>query len=443
MRDQAISLSAFSDRLTALGVGDDCQPVVACSGGPDSMALAILTDRWLQRFGRRAEVLIVNHGLRPEAGAEARQVASVLQQVGIAATVLDHTGARPQRDLQAAARAIRFGLMQDWMAAHGRRDLLLAHHQDDQAETVMLRLARGSGVDGLSAMSALTERDGIRLIRPLLGFPKSCLVATVEQAGLPYVTDPSNRDAGFARVRMRGLQAALAAEGMTPARLAATAERMARARDALNAARDAFLVAHVATHSAGYVTFDCRPFADLPSEIGLRVLSHMVRVIGANLYPPREAHLVAAFRAIVDGALKGGRTLAGTRILPWRGKILICREKAAMAAAVPLSPRLLWDDRYACQFDALGQGGAAHYAVGPLGVPRSECFPGAVSVRLGALPGAVRPTLPALWSGDDIVAVPHLGYAVGQGDVVGSIAFRGVSDAWGADIRQRLPFSNR
>src|SRR5271170_7691992 len=172
---------------------------VAVSGGADSLALALLADRWARGCGGTLTALTVDHRLRPESGEEAAQVGRWLAGRGIAHRVLEWADARGGADLQARARTARHGLLQGWCAGAGVLHLLLAHHQDDQAETVLLRLGRGSGVDGLGAMAPVAYGRACRLVRPLLDLAKTRLVATCRLFDQPFVDDPSNRDPGFAR----------------------------------------------------------------------------------------------------------------------------------------------------------------------------------------------------------------------------------------------------
>ena len=447
MADGPIAEDEFDTALNALAFPGDADIVVACSGGPDSMALAILAQRWAQARGRRAIAVVVDHGLRQEASEEAETVGNRLRDLGLATTVLHYDGAKPGRDIQAAAREIRYRLIGSWLAGQGEKDiprLLLAHHQEDQAETLLLRLARGSGVDGLSAMSPVSMRDGLTLFRPLLSFPKARLAATVRARGIETVDDPSNRNADFARVRMRGLQDVLAAEGLTPTRLAATAARMARARDSLNAARDDFLMHHATARREGFLTFPVDAFAGLTEEIALRVLSEAVRVLGGRTYPPREVQIAAAHAAILDDTLKGGRTLAGARVRIWRGEILICREAGTVSDGIPIEPlgtsRVTnWDGRFDIQLAPSNLNGLE---IGALGADGVTTLRRAGVEPVEALPGPVRAGLPALRDRGRIVCVPHLNYTANGVDLSGEIAFRPVSSAWGEDFRGALAFSN-
>ncbi|HVZ00121.1 MAG TPA: tRNA lysidine(34) synthetase TilS, partial [Dongiaceae bacterium] len=178
---------------------------VAVSGGPDSMALALLLDEWAGHRGGRVEAISVDHGLRPESAAEAEQVGRWLAARRVTRhTILRWTGGKPEAGLQAAARAARYRLLTEHCRAEGILHLCLAHHLDDQVETRAMRAARQSGPAGLAGMSAVRDWSGVRLLRPLLGITKHALQATLVARGQDWIEDPSNRNPAFERVRWRG-----------------------------------------------------------------------------------------------------------------------------------------------------------------------------------------------------------------------------------------------
>src|SRR5262245_45128501 len=224
---------------------------LAVSGGSDSVAMMVLFADWLDQGGDigRHTVLTVDHHLRPTSGAEARRVADRAIALGFRHVVLDWQDLKPPTGLQAAARDARYRLMREYLAAHGMRTLLVGHTRDDQAETLLMRLARGSGLDGLAAMASardleLPEECGpLRVVRPLLGFSKARLRATLEERGIAWMEDPSNAEPTFERTRWRAACSDLQALGLSSAMLALSARRLERARAALEALTDAQCVA--------------------------------------------------------------------------------------------------------------------------------------------------------------------------------------------------------
>src|SRR5205085_2119324 len=209
--------------------------VLAVSGGPDSIALMWLAARWRRALARgpRLVAVTVDHGLRPEAAREARDVKRLARALEVPHRTLRWTGIKPRTGLPAAARAARYRLLAQAARAHGATHILTAHTRDDQAETLLMRMARGSGLAGLAAMARQSEREGVVLARPFLQISKSQLVATLTKAKLGFAVDPSNRDLNFARPRFRALMPALAAEGCDSRNLARLASRLARANAAL------------------------------------------------------------------------------------------------------------------------------------------------------------------------------------------------------------------
>jgi tRNA(Ile)-lysidine synthase len=390
---------------------------VAVSGGADSLALTLLADRWARARGGSITALTVDHRLRADSSTEADSVGETLRRRGIAHEILVWRGPYPSQDLQAAARTARYRLLGTWCRGRGVLHLLTAHHQDDQAETLLLRLGRGSGLAGLAGMAPLVEAGHWRLLRPLLDLPAARLRATLRDLGQDWIEDPSNRNLAFARARLRAQGAALVEAGLSPPRLAETCRHLARARIALERLTERALAAAVLLHPAGFALVDPAPLAAAGEEIGLRALAALIATIGGEAYPPRFERLERLAGAVLAGSLRGGRTLGGCRILPYRGRVLILREFAATAAPVELLEQgeLLWDNR----FLAWRRGGVAvvpGLRIGALGVEGAASMralvPAAIA-RGGAahhLPGIVRPSLPAFWQDGTLLAVPHLGW---------------------------------
>ncbi len=200
----------FADCMAALAPYEPA-PVLAMgvSGGGDSMALLCLADFWARPQGGRVIALTVDHQLRVESAAEAKQVAQWCQALGIEHHILNWAGNKPTTAIQANARQVRYDLLETFCRQQHILHLLTAHHQDDQAETVFLRFIKGSSLIGLAGMQAVNYRDHLRLLRPLLTIPKSRLLKTCYEFGQPYIEDPSNDNLRFTRVRIRKILAEL------------------------------------------------------------------------------------------------------------------------------------------------------------------------------------------------------------------------------------------
>ena len=308
---------------------------VAVSGGPDSLCLAFLIQRWSEGLGGRTVGLIVDHGLRDESHDEARAVAHQLRALGVSTQVLSWTGDKPRRNVQATARDARYALLLDWCRAHRVIHLALGHHAADQAETHLLRLRAGSGADGLAGMAPISERGGTRIIRPFLDLPSERLRATLTTAGLSWVDDPSNRDLRYARAQLR--QEICAAENVS--RLCAEAERYAKARKARDHRIAELLANSLKLFPAGHAILNTGLLGDMDPADGRHCLARIVSCIGARAYPPRTARLEGLRRSLVETGVKGGRTLGGCEFLRLDpGAWLVCREASTATDVLSLSP---------------------------------------------------------------------------------------------------------
>ncbi len=292
--------------------------VIAASGGPDSTALLLLVARWAKRLKTSPKLLAVtiDHGLRPEAAAEAAAVKRLARQLGVQHRTLAWRGTKPKTGLQKAARLARYRLLMEAAARARCAHVLTAHTLDDQAETVLFRLARGSGLTGLAGMATaslipVSGGAGTFIVRPLLHLPKARLIATLRAAGIAYSEDPSNTDPRFTRARLRALMPELAREGLNAHGLARLARRMRRAEAsiefAVHAAREA--LAPSAWPQRGPIIFEADRFRSLPAEIGLRLLGRAIAHTG-NEGPVELGKLEALYEAVRQEA-RLRRTLAG------------------------------------------------------------------------------------------------------------------------------------
>ncbi len=400
----------FAALLGALAPGP--RLAVACSGGADSLALTLLAAAWAEARGLELVALTVDHGLRADSAAEAEAVGAWLAARGIAHHVLRWGGPKPKANRAARAREARYRLLAAFCRGQGIADLLLAHHLEDQAETFLLRLGRGSGVDGLAAMAPQTSREGIRLLRPLLGVPRTRLRAYLRAAGQGWIEDPSNADPASARARLRGLAATFAAEGLTARRLAATAARMGRVRAALEEATERLVTEAARLDPAGFCRLDPEPLAAAPAEIGLRALARVLLAVSGTAHPARLNRLERLYDALVTGRLGGGATLQGCRIVPRQGRVLVCRETRDPAPlALAPSTAALWDGRFAVALDGTGCSGTEALVVAALGAAGYGCIKDEIPpARRAAVPAPARAGLPALWNARGVIAVPHLGF---------------------------------
>ena len=395
-------------------LSDDPDPggpvALAVSGGPDSTALLHFADRWSRRYRRPLLVLTVDHGLRPEAAAEAADVARRSIALGHTHRTLTWRGRKPRAGIQAAAREARLALLTDACHAAGATTLLLAHHRDDQAETVLHRIDRDTGPEGLAGMAAVTWLAGVRLARPFLSLPKGRLVATCRAAGLDYVDDPSNTDPRFTRADLRRLRPALDAVGLSPDRLARLAGAMGGARRAMDREVRGWLACHAVIHPCGTCRLDRAALAAASTDFTAAVLRHVFRIAGDAGYPPGTAAMAGLLDWVADGDRARRRTLRGCLLQSDGDSLTVMREE--VACAPPLSvgsgQTACWDGRFLIHNQT-----AAAINVGPCGAEgwrriKSLGLDARLPEHARALPHPARLAWPIVTDLDGVVALPHL-----------------------------------
>lgn len=350
--------------------------------------------------GLEVQVATVNHGLRSEAAAEAAMVAEVCAGLGVRHTTLHWQGWDGKGNLMDQARRARFALLSDWARAEDITMIALGHTRDDIAETFLMRLARGAGVDGLAAMAARRDHLGIIWLRPLLECGRQELRDWLTGQGINWVDDPSNEDPRFGRVRMRKAMKALAALGIEADTLAQVAGQLADVREALTVQTREAAHAH-ARAEAGDVVFDPATLEALPSEIVRRLVAAALKWVASAEYGPRGADLARVIARMRDGQTS---TLMGCRILPWKGGWRILREWQAVRTTLA-APGTPWDGRW--RLSGPENNGLEIRSLGEAGLILCPGW------RETGLPRATLLASPAVWRGDTLVAAPLAGMAHG------------------------------
>lgn len=391
--------------------------IVAVSGGADSMALMHLLARWAKTHPdprRRFVVATVDHGLRAQSRREAEWVAAQARGIGLAHELLSWEGSKPAAGVQEAARAARYRLLGElaWRLGGGvEAAVVTAHTEDDQAETFLMRLARGSGLDGLTGMSLSRQlaRGGEgRLLRPLLGVAGARLRATLEARRLDWLEDPSNASDRFERVRVRRAREQLAALGLTNDMIALSARRLERAREALEAAADALQQdAGLDVHAGALASLSARVLDAAPAEVQLRVLSRLICAFGGAEEPVRLAKLESLLARLRDVSFDAA-TLGGAILTRRKDVISVFREPGrAGLPEIVLAPGefALWDRRFRVGVASEVGAPVMVRALGAAGVA-------ALRRRLKGVatlpPARAAATLPAFWQGEALLAVPPL-----------------------------------
>lgn len=397
-------MTAEGDRLSALieatfAPGPPQGLGVAVSGGGDSVALLRLLAAWRGRGGPDLAVVTVDHGLRPEAAAEASFVEALCRDLGVAHERLRWSGWDGKGNLSDQARRARYRLIADWARGRGLRDVALGHTRDDQAETVLMRLGRGSGVDGLSGMADRRLVQGVLFRRPLLAVGRAELRAYLTALGQRWVDDPTNDDPGYGRVAARKALALLEPLGITVEGLNATAARLSMAQAALRSAAHDLARASIRLEG-GDVIMDRALFDAAPFETRARLFAHALCWVSSAEYRPRFSSLSTALEQAAQGARV---TLQGCLILPRKATYRVTREQAALPETAPVSG--LWDGRWRLT----GPSDAA-ISVRPLGRAGLEQLP---FPRDPAWPEASFLVQPTLWRDTTLVAAPLTGWSNG------------------------------
>ncbi len=292
---------------------------IAVSGGVDSVCLL----HWAVQSGLNVTALHVNHGLRDAADTETKYVIDLCKKLSVPYQIFYWTNDKPTTGLEAAARDVRYKFMTDWCAENNIDALMVAHQADDQIETFLMNLSRGSGVSGLSAMQPESYRDGVKILRPLLGIFRSDLIKYCIDNNIKYFSDEMNEDESYTRVKIRKNRHLLSEKlGISDARILLAIENLSRARCALDANIDTLVRAVLYDN---YALFSDSFLFDLAPDIGLKFIGVLIQTIGGNNYQPRLNSLFFAL-----GKLKSDCkfTLGHCTLRRFKNQILIVPEGA-------------------------------------------------------------------------------------------------------------------
>ncbi|TVR82763.1 MAG: tRNA lysidine(34) synthetase TilS [Rhodospirillales bacterium] len=431
----------FARAMAGLGPFEPRPAVaVAVSGGADSLALTLLAADWIEAEGGTLIALTVDHRLRADSGAEAVQVGRWLASRGITHRILPWTGAKPASGVQAAARNARYDLLGRYCREHGILHVLLGHHRRDQAETVLLRRAAGSGPIGLAGMAGVVEAPSCRFLRPLLDVPPEQLRAFLRMHGQPWLDDPANRDPRFARTALR--DPTRPGRPVAEAAVLRYAARQKRRREALERAASQLVATAVAVHPAGFAWVDPAALAGSDPCVAATALGSIVACIGGGRHAPAASKLQRLLAAVTAEPLRLSRTLGCCRLATMHGSILVYRESRNVPAPVPVPAEgaIRWDNRFHIVLSgAFRPENPDPPRLGALGIDAARALAAhigpAAPHRPDGIPPAVWPTLPALFDADGLIAVPHLGFrrdGVGPGSArINRIAFRPYTPAGG------------
>ncbi len=385
---------------------------VAVSGGGDSMALLSLA----HRCGRLVQAATVNHGLRAAAADEAAMVEQFCAARNIAHRTLTIDLSQSGGNLSASARDARYEALAAWACENSLSAVLLGHTADDQAETVLMRLSRAAGVDGLSGMAPERQWMGVLWLRPLLDQPRETLRLWLTEQDISWVEDPTNDDHAYHRVQIRAALDVLEPLGVTRANLVQTARHLARQRQVLDDARIGLGEKIVAVGALGEVRVELPALTAALPETAARLMAHILQSLSGQPYRPGFETIENAVGAIASGR-SSTNSLAGCLLTAETDQILIFREPGR-TSAIELSPEPnLWDGRW--QVSASSAPGLWAGALGKPGLAAAT----AKARKLGLIAAAdwdeahlyTRRAVPAIYSDQAcdpgaLLAVPSAGF---------------------------------
>ena len=378
------------------------------------MALALLAHEWAQQRGGRITALTVDHSLRSESAHEAQQVGQWCAALGIEHHILTWTPPDVLQGIQNAARNARYGLLSGYCRQHHIPHLLTGHQREDQTETLFFRLARGSGMAGLAGMAAVSDLNGIRLLRPLLSVPKQRLVATLNQRHHPWIEDPSNQKSVYTRNHIRLLLAQSPDSDALHNRAQRVSEYFTKFNNLLNKKVASCLTDAALLFPEGYATLKRSAFSEMPHELALRSLSALVTTLSGLEYAPRTEKLERFLMALSAPVPTSKRSFSGL-LFQFRAKSndwLVYREPNALEGPIEVRPAtsILWDRRFLVECHGI-KNPVSVRALGREGLTWLKCHePPIINKNQRNTPKMVLASLPSFWHLEEMIAVPHIDY---------------------------------
>jgi len=401
----------FNQKMISLGLGARTKSIaVAVSGGSDSMALALLAEEWARTEGVDLLALSVDHCLRPQSASEVKQVATWLGKYGISCNTLRWDGPHPTSGIQQAARDARYRLMTAHCQQRGITSLLLGHQMEDQAETMLMRLSKGSGLEGLAAMRDISGWQDLKLLRPLLGVTRDQLRQFLMARGQEWIDDPSNDNLDFTRTQVGTILAGLQdLPGSDLETISLSVGRLARASRALDQLTSERFDALCEVSPFGFVRFPDVMITDCPEEMALRLLSKALALVQGEAARIKLKSLEHLYERLFIRTVSTSETLAGCQISKSKDGWIVCREPGRTGLpenVLDCGGAVLWDNRYQVVDTA------ADKTVTPLVIRRIGADGWRTLNKLHLqreereLPAVVRNSLPAVWSEGELVAAP-------------------------------------
>lgn len=410
-----IALDEFSSQLNKLGPFEARAHIaVALSGGIDSFALTLLAHEWVKMQGGTLTALTVDHGLRSDSKQEALQVHDMCLALGIEHRILPWQPPPDLSSIQHSARDARYGLLSDYCKRHHILHLLTAHHREDQVETFFFRLARGSGLSGLASMAAISNKHSVRLLRPLLSFPKERLLATLKQYNQEWLEDPTNQKTYYTRNHIRKMLCESPESESISSRSVALASQFGEFRNLLNINTASYLTKSISIYPEGYATLKKDDLSHLSEELVADLISQLCVTLGGAVYAPRTEKIQRLCAELLNKPVAAKRSLGGLlfQFSPKQNHWVVYREAKATEGDLELTDSCtkIWDNRFRVGFQGVHEPLMLR-ALGSDGLSWLKSHEGQkIALKQPIKPKMVLASLPSFWHLEKMIAIPHMNY---------------------------------
>ena len=393
----------------------DSKIAIAVSGGVDSMVLMNLAKESDFLNDKNVFILVVDHGLRAESKQEAKFVKNEAKKLGFPTRILKWKGSKPNKRIQEEARNKRYSLLINFCRENNINNLYLAHHLDDQIETFLFRMFRGSGLQGLTSFSSSYERNGLTLIRPLIDTPKSELISYARRKKINWVEDPSNKNQKYDRVKLRKVLPLIYKEGFDKKVFLKSVKKLRLANQALDQITKEFVLQYVIINKNISVFIKQELFLTAPEDVQLRVLQNTIRIFsGERYYSPNYLKILNLMNWARNDNDISAKTLGGTIFRKRKGGLILYKEVKKLNEIKPIklskSKYRAWDNRFLIKINKSVKGEISYLGNEGVKILKSKKILG--KKGFNGIPLTALYSIPAMWDGKRLISAPFFDYSV-------------------------------
>ena len=393
----------------------DSKIAIAVSGGVDSMVLMNLAKESDFLNDKNVFILVVDHGLRAESKQEAKFVKNEAKKLGFPTRILKWKGSKPNKRIQEEARNKRYSLLINFCRENNINNLYLAHHLDDQIETFLFRMFRGSGLQGLTSFSSSYERNGLTLIRPLIDTPKSELISYARRKKINWVEDPSNENQKYDRVKLRKVLPLIYKEGFDKKVFLKSVKKLRLANQALDQITKEFVLKYVTINKNISIFINQELFLTAPEDVQLRVLQNTIRIFsGERYYSPDYLKILNLMNWARSDNDISAKTLGGTIFRKRKGGIILYKEVKKLNEIKPIklskSKYTAWDNRFLIKINKSVKGEISYLGNEGVKILKSKKILG--KKGFNGIPLTALYSIPAMWDGKRLISAPFFDYSV-------------------------------